>query len=89
MEVSQPKAELAQARDSLTKARVSVHSFDVAKFDVDVKAGMSTAAADFAAGEKAMHERNYRRIGLAFSLVAILVALVGLRLYILHIERKA
>jgi len=89
MEVSQPKAELAQARDSLTKARVSVHSFDVAKFDVDVKAGMSTAAADFAAGEKAMHERNYRRIGLAFSLVAILVALVGLRLYILNIERKA
>jgi predicted CXXCH cytochrome family protein len=89
MEVSQGKADLAQARDSLTKARVSVHSFDVAKFDVDVKAGMSTAAADFAAGEKAMQERNYRRIGLAFSLVAILVALVGLRLYILRIERKA
>src|SRR5215813_910427 len=88
MEVSQPKLELAQARDSLTKARVSIHSFDVGKVGVDVKAGMTTAAADFAAGEQAMKERNYRRIGLAFSLVAIVLVLTGLKLYINHIEQK-
>jgi len=89
MEVSQPKLELAQAKDSLTKARVSIHSFDVAKVGVDVKAGMTTAAADFAAGEQAMKERNYRRIGLAFSLVAIVLVLTGLKLYINHIEQKS
>lgn len=89
MEVSQPKLELAQARDSLTKARVSVHSSNAAKVEADVKAGLATAATDFAAGQKAMQERNYRRIGLGFSLVAIILVLVGLRLYIIQIERKA
>jgi len=88
MEVSQPKLELAQAKDSLTKARVSIHSFDIAKVDADVKAGMTTASADFAAGEKALQERNYRRVGLGFSLVAIVIALIGLRMYINQIERK-
>lgn len=88
MEVSQPKLELAQARDSLTKARVSIHSFDVAKVDADVKAGMTTASAGFAAGEKALQERNYRRVGLGFSLLAIVIALIGLRMYINQIERK-
>lgn len=88
MEVSQPKLELAQARDSLTKARVSIHSSDSAKIETDVKGGLATASAGFEAGEKAMQERNYRRIGLGFSLAAIVLVLVGLRLYIVQIERK-
>jgi hypothetical protein len=33
-----------------------------------------------------MVERNYRRIGLAISLIAIALVLVGLRLYIKQIE---
>src|SRR5215813_4215785 len=88
MEVSQPRMDLAQARDSLTKARVTIHSSDVTKVEADVKAGMTTASADLAAGEKALQERNYRRVGLGFSLVAIVIALIGLRMYINQIERK-
>jgi len=88
MEVSQPKMDLAQARDSLTKARVTIHSSDVTKVEADVKAGMTTASADLAAGEKALQERNYRRVGLGFSLLAIVIALIGLRMYINQIERK-
>jgi predicted CXXCH cytochrome family protein len=88
MEVSQPKLELAQARDALTKARVTIHSFDVNKIEADIKPGLKTAAADVEAGKKALAERNYRRMGLGISLIAILFALVGLRLYIRQIESK-
>jgi len=89
MEVSQPRMDLAQARDSLIKARVTIHSSDVSKVEADVKAGMTTASADLTAGEKALQERNYRRVGLGFSLVAIVIALIGLRMYINQIERKS
>ncbi len=88
MEVSQAKLDLAQARDSLVKARVAAHSVDPGIVHADIDAGLKTASADFAAGEGALHERNYRRIGLGLSLVAIIMALVGLRLYIIQIERK-
>jgi len=86
MEVTQAKLDLAQARDALTKARVTVHSFKVASVESDVKPGLDTAAKDYQAGEKAMAERNYRRMGLGLSLVAIAMMLVGLRLYIKRIE---
>jgi hypothetical protein len=48
---------------------------------------MSIAAKNLQAGQKAMAERNYRRVGLGISLVAIGIVLVGLRLYIKKIER--
>ena len=86
MEVSQAKLDLAQAKDALTKARVTVHSFNVAHVESDIKSGLETAAKDYEAGKKAMAERNYRRVGLGLSLVAIALMLVGLRLYIKRIE---
>jgi hypothetical protein len=87
MEVSQAKLELTQARDSLVKARVTIHSVNLGLVQADIKSGLSTAAADYEAGEKALAERNYRRVGLAFSLVAIAIVVVGLRLYIRKIEQ--
>lgn len=86
MEVSQPLLDLAQARDALMKARVSIHSSDVAQVQAAVKTGMKVAAADTEAGNKALKERNYRRAGLGVSLFAIVFALLGLRLYIRKIE---
>jgi len=86
MEVSQPKLDLTQARDALTKARVTIHSFDVAHVQADINPGLAVAAKDYQAGKQALAERNYRRIGLGFSLLAIAVVLVGLRLYIRQIE---
>ncbi len=87
MEVSQPELELDQARDNLTKARVSVHAFQVKAVEQDVEAGMKIAEKDRQAGKKALAERDYRRIGLAMSLMAIVMALVGLKLYITEIEK--
>ena len=86
MEVSDARLAQNQARDSLTKARVTIHSFRKDLVDQDIQAGLNIAAKDQQAGEKAMAERNYRRIGLGMTLVAIGIVLVGLRLYIKRVE---
>jgi len=70
----------------LTKARVAIHSFRTDLVGQDVQAGLKIAAKNLQAGEKAMVERNYRRVGLGMSLIAIGMVLVGLRLYIKKIE---
>jgi Cytochrome c3 len=86
MEVSQASLDLTQARDALIKARVTVHTFNAARVESEIKPGLEIAAKDYEAGKKAMAERNYRRVGLGISLVAIALVLVGLRLYIKRIE---
>jgi hypothetical protein len=86
MEVSEARMAQSQARDSLTKARVTVHSFRRDLMDQDIQAGLKIAAQNLEAGQKAMVERNYRRVGLGISLCAIGIMLVGLRFYIKKIE---
>jgi len=86
MEVSEARLAQSQARDSLTKARVTIHSFRKDLLDQDIQAGLDIAAKNLQAGQKAMAERNYRRVGLGMSLVAIGLMLVGLRLYIRKTE---
>ena len=54
--------------------------------DQDIQAGLKIAAKNQQAGKEAMVERNYRRLGLGISLIAIGVVLTGLRLYIKKIE---
>jgi len=86
MEVSEARLAQSQARDSLTKARVTVHSFRKDLMDQDIETGLNIAAKDLQAGQKAMVERNYRRVGLGISLVAIGMVLAGLWLYLKKIE---
>ena len=86
MEVSEARLNQDQARDALTKARVTIHSFQADLVDKDVQAGMKIAAANRKAGDDAMVERNHRRIGLGVCLIAIAFFLVGLWLYIKQLE---
>jgi hypothetical protein len=86
MEVSEARLGQDQARDSLTKARVTIHSFRTDLVDQDIQAGLKMAARNLQAGKQAMLERNHRRFGLGISLIAIGIALAGLRLYIKKIE---
>ncbi len=88
MEVSQAKLDLASANDSLTKARVTLHSFQLDTIDKDVDAGMKTAEKTAASGVQALHERDYRRAGLGFSLIAIVVVLIGLRMAIKVVDER-
>ncbi len=86
MEVSEARLGQDQARDSLTKARVSVHSFRTDLVDQDIQAGLKIAANNLQAGNDAMVEHNHRRAGLGVSLVTIGMVLAGLWLYIKKIE---
>ena len=87
MEVSEARLAQNQAQDSLTKARVVIHSFKPELVDEDVQAGLKIANNDLQAGQQAMVERNRRRVGLAISLIAIGMLLAGLWLYIRKIEQ--
>lgn len=86
MEVSEARLNQSQARDALTKARVTIHSFQPGKVAEDIQGGLQVAAANHQAGLDALAERDFRRVGLAVSLLAIVVVLIGLRLYIRKIE---
>jgi len=89
MEVSQARMDQDQARDALTKARVTIHSFKPELVEQDVQEGVKIATKNLQAGQTALAERDYRRKGLGLSLVFILVTVLGLFLYIRQIERPS
>lgn len=86
MEVSEGRLGQNEARDALTKARVTIHSFRKDLIDQDIQAGLAIAAKNLKVGQQAMTERDYRRVGLGLSLIAIGIVLTGIRLYIRKIE---
>jgi predicted CXXCH cytochrome family protein len=88
MEVSEARLQQTQARDALTKARVDVHTFATPPVQTEVQGGLKITAATYAAGQKALHERDYRRKGLGVSLILIAFVVAGLRMYIREIEQR-
>ncbi|MCI0391442.1 MAG: hypothetical protein MOB07_22095, partial [Acidobacteria bacterium] len=71
-EVSRPKFELSEAKDSLTNARVLIHSFSIGEVGKIVNLGLEVARKSYRAGENAMAELGFRRKGLVVSLFFIL-----------------
>ena len=88
MEVSQALQQQAQARDALLKARVTVHSFNEAEVKRDTEPGLAVTKTTYAAGQQALAEWKYRRVGLGLSLLMIAMTVVGLRLYIRNLEKN-
>jgi hypothetical protein len=88
VEVSEPLLKQNESRDWLTKARVTLHSFKPERIAEDVKAGRKIADANREAGVQALKESDYRRRGLAVSLLTIFAFTIGLFFYIKEIERK-
>lgn len=86
MEVSQAEQQEEQARDALLKARVTVHTLRDSELKRDTDPGFAIARQTHAAGQKAMEEWRFRRVGLGFSVLAIALAVVGLGLYIRKME---
>jgi Cytochrome c3 len=89
MEVSQARLDEDQARDALTKARVTIHAFRKELVDQDIQEGLKITAKNLQAGKDALAERDYRRRGLGWALVFILLSVIGLFLYIRQIEQNA
>jgi predicted CXXCH cytochrome family protein len=88
MEVSEAVLRQAEAKENLEKARVAVHAFRPDAVRKPVLAGLSITRETWNAGETALRERDYRRIGLGVSLAFILITLAGLWLKIRRIEDK-
>ena len=88
MEVSEALLRQSEGRESLVKAKVAVHAFQVGAVGTPVTEGLVIAGETYQAGETALKERRFRRIGLAFSLLAILATIIGLGLAIRMIEGR-
>jgi len=88
MEVSQARFDLNGANDELVKARTAVHAFSVEAVKKEVDAGLGIAQKAYARGVRALEELDFRRKGLAVSLVIIVALIVGLVLKIRQIERR-
>jgi nitrate/TMAO reductase-like tetraheme cytochrome c subunit len=88
MEVSEPLRRVQDAEENLVKARVAVHNFRREAVGAPTQEGMTIAAETYLAGQEAMAEKDYRRKGLAVSLAAILITMLGLWLTIRSIETR-
>jgi len=88
MEVSRAKFELSEARDALTHARVLIHAFSVKELEGVIRPGLDVARRGYEAGERALAELNYRRKGLAVSLLFILFLAFLLYLKVREIEER-
>jgi predicted CXXCH cytochrome family protein len=88
MEVSQPEFDLNAANEDLIKARAAVHTFDTNAVRKSVEEGLGIARKAYGRGVEALGELQFRRDGLAVSLVIILVVIVGVVLKIRQIERR-
>jgi hypothetical protein len=89
MEVSQAQFDLKGATDALVKARAAVHAFTLEAVKREVEAGVAVSTKAYARGVRALEELQFRRKGLAVSVVIILALIVGLVLKIRQVDRNA
>jgi predicted CXXCH cytochrome family protein len=88
MEVSQARFELTGANDALIKAGAAVHTFTLAAVKQEAEVGLAISAKAEARGLQALAELQFRRKGLALSVLIILALIVGLVLKIRQLERR-
>ena len=87
IEVSQAQFDLNSAFDALVKARAAVHAFTVPAVSAPVGEGRAIAGRAHARGIRALEELQFRRRGLAVSVVIILTLILALAMKIRQIER--
>ena len=88
IEVSDDELALREARTKLTLARTEMHRADPAAVDTVLEEGEKIVADVDRAGQRGLGELAYRRRGLAFSLGAIVLVVVGLTLKLRQIDRQ-
>jgi predicted CXXCH cytochrome family protein len=88
IEVGDAELALREAGTKLTLARTEVHAFEPSRIAPIVADGMTLVAQVNRAGDQGVAELQYRRRGLAASLVAILLVVVALIFKIRQIDRR-
>jgi hypothetical protein len=88
MEVSQAQFELNGAKDALVKAQAAVHTFTVEGVRRETEPGLAVSAKAYARGVRALDELQFRRKGLAVSVVVILALIGGLVTKIRELDRR-
>jgi predicted CXXCH cytochrome family protein len=88
IEVSDEELALREASTKLTLARTEVHSFEPDKVSPIIDDGMKVVAKVAAAGNAGRAELRYRRRGLAASLGAIMLVVVGLFFKVRQLDRR-
>ena len=88
MEVSQAQFDLNEAMGRLVQARNAVHTFTVETVKKEVDAGLEISAKAHARGVQALADLQFRRRGLAVSVLIILAVIAGLVVKIRQIDRQ-
>jgi hypothetical protein len=86
MEVSEAQVRMLDGRESLVKARLALHAFKPDEMKKPVDEGMAIAAETLKAGQAALHEKDFRRMGLAVSVGLIGIAILAIWLLLRRIE---
>jgi hypothetical protein len=87
IEVSQAQFDLNAAFDQLVKARAAIHDFNVAAVRTPVDEGRTIVERAHTRGIRALEEFEFRRRGLAVSVLIILTLIAALVLKIRQIEQ--
>jgi hypothetical protein len=87
IEVSQPLFELNEAKTALIKARASIHGFNLDDVQAQVKPGLEVTQKSRSRGLRALDELQFRRKGLAVSVLIIAALIVGLLMKIRRVEK--
>ena len=88
MEVGPPRFELIEAKDALIKARAETHLVKVKRIKTLTDPAVVIAEKTVKKGQELMVQLQFRRKGLAASLLVIAAALVGLFFKIREVDRR-
>ena len=88
MEIGHPRFELIAAKDSLIKARAETHLLKVEKIKAITDPGFIVAQKSLTSGQDLLTELQFRRKGLAVSMLVIGAVLIGLFLKIREVDRR-
>src|SRR5574337_1206156 len=88
MEIGSPRFELIAAKESLIKARADIHSLEMEKIKTATDSGLIIAQKSLERGQDLLAEVQFRRKGLAASMLVIVAVLVGLFFKIREVDRR-
>lgn len=86
MEVSEAQVRLGDGRENLVKARLALHSFQPEEMRKPIDAGRAIANETLKAGESALREKDFRRYGLAVSVLLIGITILAIWALIRRLE---